>query len=304
MEIEPINSAYFFIMLIACSIAILLYRYTITLSRFLKSFIKISKKVSNKEFHSRLETSAKGELGELARNFNFMMETMENTIEEVEYKHLQLTSVLKSISHGILVIDIDGNIILINDEARKMIKSKCIGSEEGKNIKQVIAIDEILKGIKNNHVDFGFISDIKDLDKYNNLEAILVKKEEYVLIVPKNHPLANKEEVYLSDLKNEYFIAYNNKSSDVEKSYSDLIGYTPKIYAEPSESSILSGLVAAGAGIAIILNTPLINTNKISVIKIKDKIDDKSIYMVWNKNIIHNKNKMEFKNYALNMSKR
>ena len=92
--------------------------------------------------------------------------------------------------------------------------------------------DEILKGIKNNHVDFGFISDIKDLDKYNNLEAILVKKEEYVLIVPKNHPLANKEEVYLSDLKNEYFIAYNNKSSDVEKSYSDLIGYTPKIYAE------------------------------------------------------------------------
>jgi len=48
----------------------------------------------------------------------------------------------------------------------------------------------------------------------------------------------------------------------------------------------------------------LINTNKISVIKIKDKIDDKSIYMVWNKNIIHNKNKMEFKNYALNMSKR
>ena len=45
------------------------------------------------------------------------------------------------------------------------------------------------------------------------------------------------------------------------------------------------------------------NTNKISVIKIKDKIDDKSIYMVWNKNIIHSKNKMEFKNYALNMSK-
>ena len=48
----------------------------------------------------------------------------------------------------------------------------------------------------------------------------------------------------------------------------------------------------------------MINTNKISVIKIKDKIDDKSIYMVWNKNIIHNKNKMEFKNYALNMEQK
>ena len=148
MDIEPINSIYFFIMLLACSVAILLYRYTITLRRFLKDFIKISKKVSNKEFHSRLHISAKGELGELTKNFNFMMETMENTIEEVEYKHLQLTSVLKSISHGILVIDIDGNIILINDEARKMIKSKCIGKEEGKNIKQVIHVEKILNGIE------------------------------------------------------------------------------------------------------------------------------------------------------------
>ncbi|MCC3864529.1 cell wall metabolism sensor histidine kinase WalK [Terrisporobacter petrolearius] len=145
---EPISGIYFFIMLLACSVAILLYRYTITIRRFLKSFIKLSKKVSNKEFHSRLQTSARGELGELTRNFNFMMETMENTIEEVEYKHLQLTSVLKSISHGIIVIDIDGNIILINDEARRMIKSKCNGKEDGKNLKQVINIDDILRGVE------------------------------------------------------------------------------------------------------------------------------------------------------------
>ena len=145
---EPISSVYLFVMLLACSVAILLYRYTITIRRFLKSFIKISKKVSNKEFHSRLETSARGELGELTRNFNFMMETMENTIEEVQYKHLQLTSVLKSISHGIIVIDINGNIILINDEARRMIKSKCNGKEEGKSLKQVIDMNDILRGIE------------------------------------------------------------------------------------------------------------------------------------------------------------
>ena len=145
---EPISSIYFFFMLAAASIAILLFRYTLTLRRFLKSFINLSKKVSNKEFHSRLQTSARGELGELNRNFNFMMETMENTIEEVEYKHLQLTSVLKSISHGILVIDIYGNVILINDEARKIIKSKTRGNEEGKNIKQVINVEAILKEIE------------------------------------------------------------------------------------------------------------------------------------------------------------
>ena len=141
---EPINSIYFFIMLFACSAAILVFRYAVILKQFLKSFMKISKKVSNKEFHSRLNTSVRGELGELSRNFNFMMQTMESTIEEVEYKHLQLTSVLKSISHGIVVIDIDGNIILINDEARRIIKSKLRGNEEGKNIKQIINVNPIL----------------------------------------------------------------------------------------------------------------------------------------------------------------
>ena len=147
---ESIDSIYFFIMFATLSISILIFRYSVTLKRFLKSFIKVSQKVSNGELHSRINTSARGELGQLAKNFNFMMETMENTIEEVEYKHLQLTSVLKSISHGILVIDIHGNIILINDEARKMIKSTNSGKEEGKNIKQIIKVDKILKGILEN----------------------------------------------------------------------------------------------------------------------------------------------------------
>lgn len=148
MDVEPITNFYFFVMLLVFSVLIVLYRYTITIRTFLKNFIKISKKVSDKEFHLRLQISARGELGELARNFNFMMETMESTIEEVQYKHLQLTSVLKSISHGIVVIDIDGNIILINDEARKMIKSKCNGKEEGKNFKQVVDVEDILNIIE------------------------------------------------------------------------------------------------------------------------------------------------------------
>lgn len=47
---EPVSSIYFFIMLSACSIAILLYRYAVTMKRFLKSFIKISKKVAIRNF--------------------------------------------------------------------------------------------------------------------------------------------------------------------------------------------------------------------------------------------------------------
>ncbi|MBS2905058.1 hypothetical protein KFV96_28500, partial [Klebsiella pneumoniae] len=88
---------------------------------------------------------------------------------------------------------------------------------------------------------------------------------------------------------------------DKKISYSEFIGYTPKISAEPTEATVLSGLVAAGAGIAIIINTPILDTSRLSVIKIKDDIGYKSIYMAWNKNAYMNNAKKEFKDYALKL---
>ena len=147
-----------------------------------------------------------------------------------------------------------------------------------------------------------YFTNIEDIDDYPEIESILVKREEYVLIVPKNHRLANREEVSLKELKDEYFIAYNDKSSDKRISYSDFMGYTPKISAEPTEASVLSGLVAAGAGIAIIINTPMINTNKISTIKIKEDIGYKSIYIGWNRDSYMTEIRKAFNEYVLSLS--
>ncbi|MCC0643056.1 ATP-binding protein [Clostridioides sp. ZZV14-6154] len=144
---EELKNIYFFIVMLSIAIVILSVRYTITLRKYLKEFIYVSKKVSNKEFHARLNISAKGELGELARNFNHMIKNMDDTLEEVQYKHLQLRSILKSISHGILAIDVNGNILLINDEAKEMIKSEPNKLVEGHNINAVIKEEEILKQI-------------------------------------------------------------------------------------------------------------------------------------------------------------
>lgn len=159
--------------------------------------------------------------------------------------------------------------------------------------------EEIFKDLKYERVDLGFFDSIEKIDKYSEIETILVKKEEYVLIVPKNHHLANREEVELKELKDEYFIAYNDRNNEKKISYSELIGYTPKIAVEPTEATMLASLVAAGAGIAIILNTPMINTNKLSIIKIKDYIGRKNIYMGWNRNSYYSKTIEEFKKYVI-----
>ena len=144
-NLYQLNEVYFFVLLITTALAILLVRYTITLRRYLKEFTIVSKKVSNKEFHARLNTYVKGELGELSKNFNYMIQIMDSTIEEVEYKHLQLTSIVKSISHGILAIDIKGNNLLINDIAKEMLKSDTEINLEGLNFKNVVKDKSILE---------------------------------------------------------------------------------------------------------------------------------------------------------------
>ena len=104
------NVVLIFITLMASTVSIICIRYNIRLRNYLKVFIEASKQISNREFHSRLNIDARGELGELSKNFNDMIDIMNSKIEEVEYNHLQMTSILKSISHGILAVDIDGNI--------------------------------------------------------------------------------------------------------------------------------------------------------------------------------------------------
>lgn len=144
-NLQQLNGVYFFVMLITSALAILLVRYTVTLRRYLKEFTKVSKKVSNKEFHTRFNTYVKGELGELSKNFNYMIQIMDSTIEEVEYKHLQLTSIVKSISHGILAIDVKGNILLINDIAKEMLKCDVKANVEGSNFKFIVKDKNILE---------------------------------------------------------------------------------------------------------------------------------------------------------------
>ena len=77
---NQIENIYFFVTLVSVIITILSLRYAITIKRYLERFTLVSKKVSNKELHARLNISVKGELGELTNNFNSMIENMSDTI--------------------------------------------------------------------------------------------------------------------------------------------------------------------------------------------------------------------------------
>ncbi|MDO5521515.1 MAG: LysR family transcriptional regulator [bacterium] len=162
----------------------------------------------------------------------------------------------------------------------------------------ISSVEELCMDLKNGKIHVAFLDQKVDRERYPKLESILVKKEEYVLIVSKNHVLANKEEVSLSELKEEYFIAYDDKKCHEKVLVKELFGYVPKVSVQPSEITMLAGLVAAGAGVSVVLNTPMINTNKISIVKIKEDIGYKEIYIAWNKEAMLPENSSEFKDYV------
>lgn len=157
---------------------------------------------------------------------------------------------------------------------------------------------EIIRDLKSGRIDLGFY-DEADLNSDAAIESIPVNKQEYVLIVSKNHPLASKTIISLKELKNESFIVFSEESKNKLVSYSEFLDYTPKISLHSNEISMLGGLVAAGAGITIVANTPLINTNTISVIKIKEDLGYKITYMGWLRDSHTSQVIKEFRNYVI-----
>ena len=91
------DTIYFIIILVSIIISIISIRYTLNLRNYLKEFMYVSKKISNREFHTKINISAKGELGQLVDNFNYMIDKIDKTIHEVESKNIQLKSIVNKV---------------------------------------------------------------------------------------------------------------------------------------------------------------------------------------------------------------
>jgi len=137
-------------------VVITAFRYIVQIRTYLKEFINVSNKVSHGDLNAKIRTSYKGELGKLTTNFNFMIDKINYTIKELEDKNIHLKSIVTSISHGILAIDVDGNIMLINEKAIEMFKYYEDEKVEGRHISDVIkepiileVIDSVLINSKN-----------------------------------------------------------------------------------------------------------------------------------------------------------
>ena len=141
----------------------------------------------------------------------------------------------------------------------------------------------IINGLKNDKYDIGFCSFVENEPDIDFFPLI---KQELVLIVSLDHPLACKDTIDLKETENYPFV-YFNKESGIRPVIDNIFSkaeVTPKIICEVEEDTAVAGLVSINYGIAILPNIPMLKNFAIKIIPISNLDYERYIYMASLKN--------------------
>lgn len=158
---------------------------------------------------------------------------------------------------------------------------------------------DILDGLENEKYDICFSS---FQENRKNISFMPIYQEELVAIVYNDHPLGERKEIDLNELKDEYFIYYS-KDSGLRPLIDELFLNTnikPNILFEVEEDSAILGLVNIRYGVAIVPNIPMIDHFNVKKLKIKNEHRPRFIYMATAKNRFQAPVISKFINYLSN----
>jgi two-component system phosphate regulon sensor histidine kinase PhoR len=98
-------------------------------------------------FEVRLQVDSDDEVGELARALDRAHEQLESTIDSLRGQHMQREAILASMVEGLLAVDDEDRILVVNTSARKILQ---IGLEtvEGRPLMQVIRSPGLIRFIQ------------------------------------------------------------------------------------------------------------------------------------------------------------
>ncbi len=138
--------------------------------------------------------------------------------------------------------------------------------------------DSILKAVEDGRLDYGFTSIPGDPAHF---ESIPFQPTKMVVITPEDHPLSEKTEVKLEETIPYPQICFSRKAGlrkVVDNLFFEINSY-PKIEMESEEDDVISGLVVAGFGIAVVPYSPLLRSLPLSVIELTDPEGIRTAYL-------------------------
>ncbi|MCK5305784.1 MAG: HAMP domain-containing protein [Candidatus Omnitrophica bacterium] len=116
----------------------------------IKKMSSLAQAIAGGDFSERVLISTKDEMGDLAKTFNYMSEQIRFRIEEVTLSRSRFEAVLLSMFEGVMVVDIKGAILLMNQALKDflLVKEEPHGKkplEVVRNIEIQEIIDKVLK---------------------------------------------------------------------------------------------------------------------------------------------------------------
>lgn len=115
------------------------------ISKPIRSMSLAAQGIAHGNFSKRVTDMSNDEIGDLAKAFNFMTEQIRTRIEEVTTNKSRLEAVLLSMFEGVMVVDISGTILLMNQTLKDflLVKEEPIGKRPLEVIRN-IEIQEIV----------------------------------------------------------------------------------------------------------------------------------------------------------------
>src|SRR6185437_7757637 len=99
-------------------------------TRPLDKIVEMTRKVSRGDLTARAPDSQRSEFTEVAVAFNEMADELESTFEAIDLERKRLESVVEHLADGIVIVDADGRVVLMNLAAEKLLgltRSRSIG---------------------------------------------------------------------------------------------------------------------------------------------------------------------------------
>lgn len=229
-------------------------------------------------------------------------EYVDRALTELEKGEKKLRE-LTNISTGTIEL---GYIYTLGPKFVPTLIKKFTSIQENKDIKFLFGqgtTKSLIKGLKDEKFDLVFCSLVEDED---DIEFIPIAKEELVLIVSNDHPLAEKDSVDLDEIDKYPFIFFSEKSG-VRSLISNLferVNVKPNIICEVEEDNAVAGLVEINYGIAVVPNISSLKHYNVKILKITNPFHERFIYLATLKNKYLTPPVNLFKNYSIDYSKK
>lgn len=89
-------------------------------TRPIRELTRASQKIASGEFDHRISVGTKDEVGQLTHAFSEMSANLKSLVETITEDRIRLTSILDNMADGVMLTDIEGNIVLTNKAARRL----------------------------------------------------------------------------------------------------------------------------------------------------------------------------------------